>query len=392
MIQGFFRLMFGLVGCGIIGATAYVTVMAHGGWDAPQAQLTIAVACGVAVASIAFGIAIASRQWGFVLAFAVALLAGEAAGMLTTGERVLAGRDAAAESIRLATIKREQAQRRLDDALAVHIITTPRLDAAQKAKEMADAAVASEASKKGCASNCRALLNKAVDDAIAELGAARAEMEDQQRAAARQVEAARLALDALPAPKSETLLADKLHMSGATLDLLLAALTSLGANGLGATLLAFGVHSGHHRERHLEKHAARTLEPVSALIARLPMPTVQDVVSTDRKPALALPATPDQHVAKFGLDTMKPAKSGRIAFNDLHAAYLDWCAAKQLPPLPARDITIAMSKLFSETPGIGYDEDDKGDLFITGAKLLQERPSREGVLTLVPDKNARLAG
>lgn len=389
MIQGFFRTVFVLVGCGIIGATAYVTVMSNGGFDVPQAKLTIAIACGVAVASIAFGLAIARRQWGFVVTFTVVLLAGEAAGMIATGERVLVGRDAAAEPIRIASIKREQAQRRLNDALAVRISTTPRLDAAQKAKQAADAAVAREASAKTCLRNCRELLNKAVDDAAGEVAAARADMENQQRAALREVQAAKAALDELPAPKSETLLADKIHMNGATLDLILAALISLGANGLGATLLAFGVHSGHRHENRPAKEWPSAVETTARPLVSVP--AVANVASNDRLPALVLPATPDQHVAGFGLATMKPAKRGRIAFNDLPAAYFDWCAEKQIPPLPARDFTIAMSKLLSETPGVSYEEDDKGDLFITGAKLLQDRPSRERVLTLIPDKNARLA-
>ena len=254
-----------------------------------KAPLTLAVACGVAVGSIGFAFALADRRWGFVLAFTVALLAGEAFGMISTGERVLASRDTAAEPVRLQTIKRKEAERRLADARAISLLTTPRLEAALASKKTAEAAVASEAAKNGCASNCRALLNKAVDDAAAEVSAARRDLEAQQMSAQREVEAATAALEALPAPKSETLLADKLGIAGSTLDLIAAALASLGANGLGASLLAYGVHR--------TKPAAAVVTPRSSVVpatyfaADLEVPAV-----TARRTA---PETPAEHAAKL---------------------------------------------------------------------------------------------
>ncbi len=390
---GCIKILAALVGCGIIAATAVITIVTHGGFVNYQWLVPTAIACGVAVGSIALAISSSYRQWWWVALFAVVLLAGELVQMASTAERVLAGRDAAAEPVRLATLKRKQAQQRLDDALSVHIVTTPRLDAAMTAKSKAEADRAADAAKQGCVKVCKQMHDQAVADAEMEVRDARADMEDLQRAAAREVDAAKAALDLLPPPKSETLLADKLHIDGSTLDLLIAALTSVGANGLGAALLAFGVHSGGHRREEKRSGARKitsTIDAVALPATDLPMPTISKI-SNDRAP-IVLAANPEQHSAKFGIDNLKPSKKGRIALDDILAAYLDWCAAKQVPPLPARDITIALSKLFSETPGIGYEEDDNGTLFVTGVRLTQERPARDRVLTLIPDKNARLAG
>lgn len=346
MIEGFFRVVFGLVGCAIIGATAYVTVTANGGFASPQAPLTIAVACGVAVASIAFGVAIARRKWGFVFAFAVVLLAGETAGMLATGERVLANRDSVVEPIRLAKIKRDQAESRLIDAKKVHITTTQRLDAAMKAKDLADAAVASEASKKTCVSNCRALLNKAIEDASAEVRAARAELEEQQRAAANEVQSAKTALDALPPPKSETLLADKLNMQGATLDLILAALWSLGANGLGATLLAWAVHSGHHDERRPSKQAVRTLDAVASQITIEAEIIKAPPVTAKRAQQKRLPSPADLEAARFGREWFAIDDKLSLPVRELFTTYAKWAAQRGEKPMSAKDMATGFLSVF----------------------------------------------
>ena len=196
----------------------------------------------IAAGTIAFAFAVAEKHLGFAIFIAIGLLAGEVSNVLTTGERVVIGRDEAAEPVRLQTVKRKEAERRVADARASLVPTTPRLDAALAAKTRAEGSVASEAAKPGCAKNCRALLNKAVDDAAGEVAAARRDLEAQQAAAQREITAAVAALEALPAPRSETVFADKLTIAGSTLDLIQAALKSLALNGLGAALLAFAVH------------------------------------------------------------------------------------------------------------------------------------------------------
>ena len=97
--------------------------------------------------------------------------------MLSTAERIIAGREAAAEPARERTKLIATAVKRLADAKAAPMPSTARLEAANAAKARTDANIAADASKKTCLVNCKDLLNKAANDAAAEVTAARRELE-----------------------------------------------------------------------------------------------------------------------------------------------------------------------------------------------------------------------
>ena len=344
----------------------HVTIEATGGYSAPNAPLTIAIACALCVASICLGFAWTAKRYALVAFFLVTLLAAEAWTMMTTGERILVAREAAAEPARRLALDRQAAEQRLADARKGILETSPRLSAALQAKRDAEQAVLSEASKPGCASNCRALLTKAVDDAAAELMTARAELDRQNRDAQKQAEAAVSALAAMPAPKSAAPLADKLGLPAWGLDLVAAALASLAANGLGAALLIFGAHG-----RHRESHPGSIVSPPVAVSDR------QTFVSQYAAPAAAaaaapVPVDPVQHAARFGLECFKPSPTGRTPLRQIEAAYLDWCAARQTPPLPSKAIGSALASLIAETPGLTVEDDDSGKMHVAGLILRQE--------------------
>lgn len=357
-----------LAGCALIATAAHVIIMTTGGYSNAHAPLAIAIAAGVAIGSIAIGIAWKDRRFAVATAIAFCLVAGEAYTMIATAERVVVSREAAAEPARLIAVQRAAAQKRLDEAkAAIPGDTSARITAAQASIDRAETAVATEASKKGCASNCRALLNKAVDDAKSEMAAARAALVEGKKSAQRGIADAEAALAKVPAPKSETPLADKLGLEGWTLDLLAAGLASLAANGLGAALLAFGAHS--HREPSTK---AAEVETVQVTLEPAPAATPPPVRTSQAKRKAKEPLMIEARDAlkeadRFARESFRPAKAGRVAFSDIRASYHAWCDEQGMPPLSDREIGSSLNDLFAK---VGLSRDAGGMVGIELARPL----------------------
>jgi hypothetical protein len=284
-----------------------------------------------------------------------ALLAGEAWSLLMTAERTIANRDAYQTPLRGAAEARTKGAervRRTEAALSAIGTTTPRLVAAQKAKAAADAAVASKASERGCLSNCRQLLQRAVDDASAEVAAARAEIHGARAKAEAAIQKARADLNAMPMPQSATPLADRLGIEGWLVDLVAAVLASLAANGLAAFLLAFAAHG---RARH------QAVTDVAA-ITDTPAP----IASGMRDPA--------DEANRFARTAFRPKETGRIKLADIRGAYHGWCRERGLDPLPDREIGRALNALFA---GVNlYRRGDGADAAIVGIDWKHPEPLR----------------
>lgn len=339
-----------LVGLGIIAAATHVIVLSTGGYQNAHAPLAIAIASGVAIGSICIGMAFRERRYALAGCIALCLIAGEAFTMMATAERVVISREAAAEPARLLAVQRAAAQKRLDEAKAsLPGDMSARMVAAQASIVRAETAVATEASKRGCASNCRALLNKALDDAKTEMAAARAALDQAKRDAQREIDAAEMALASVPAPKSETPLADKLGLEGWTLDLLAAALASLAANGLGAALLAFGAHGARHIR--------------AEVVAPTPSPSVD---RRTRKPARSVGSTKD-HAAKFGVECLESANDAETSLSEIGEAYLGWCKISGTSPMAPAALGATLAGLF-EDAGLPVRQGDC-DLYVSGVRL-----------------------
>lgn len=314
-----------LAGALIIGAAAHVSIAATGGYAGQGAPLQIAVAAGLIVGSVAIGAAWQARRLGVGFCLAVALLAGETFAILMTAERTVTTREATAAPLQAAARARLEADARLRKA-----------DATMAA---ADAAILNEASKVGCKVECRRLLEGAVESARKNRDAARA------------------ALAAVPASKSSSPLADRLGVDAWLLDLVAAALASVAANGLGASLLAFGSHG---RPR-----------PAPTALGQFPAQGRQLGVETPPPvEILPLPALPPpdalDHAAKFGREMLAPAK-GKLPVILLHGAYHDWCRNRGIDPLPAREIGTALDQLFQRA-GLRVETID-GIPHLAGARL-----------------------
>jgi hypothetical protein len=323
------RCLAALVGLAIIGCVAHAAVMASGGYGTTAALLIWGLAGGLAVGSLAVGVAWHEERRTIAFCLIAALAAGEAWSLLTTAERTLAHRDAHQVPLRAAAEARAKAQERLSlaEAALQAIGTTPRLVEAQKGKNLADTAVVDKASERGCLSNCRQLLQKAVDDAATELADARAEVERTRSNAEGRVAVARAELDALPMPSSATVLADRLGIEGWRVDLVAAGLYSLAANGLAAFLLAFAAHALSQRR------AAIDITPAALDIA------APAVTNSTRDPV--------DEADRFARTVFRPKRAGRVKLGDIKQAYDRWCLGHGLDPLPDRDIGRALNELFA---------------------------------------------
>ncbi|MFA5956134.1 hypothetical protein [Hyphomicrobium sp.] len=321
-----------LSGFGIIGAMVHVAVVASGGYDAPTAPLFIAVGLGLCVGSLCVGAAQRDRRWPLAAFIIATLAAGEGYAIITTSETTIATRDAAAAPLEAAEKARIESQGRVANA--------------EQAKARADAAAISEAPKPGCRHECRILLEGAKADARREL------------------DAARLAFNAMPAPRSATPLADRLHVDASSLDLLAAVLRSLAVNGLGGALIAFGAHGGGSTAR---RKRARPRAVASREAKSLPLSSPSTASATVLVSVKSIERpTAREHALHFSRDVLAPAATD-TPLAKLHSAYHNWCEALGEEPYAAREIGAEMAALFERT-GIEVIEVD-GTRFVSRARI-----------------------
>lgn len=226
------------VGIAILAATTNANVLQTGGWLTSHAVLVASLSAGVFAGARVVGMG--AGKIGLVII--AALLAGELFNFSATAERIVVERENGAAPLKDALVKRNAAIDRLE-ALQGSEPTSVRLTQAKTDKKAKDDAVTKEASD-GCKTECKRKQGLA-DVAQAELVAALAEAEQMHQA---EIEAAKADIEANPLPASATPLADRLGWPAWALDLLMAGLLSVGANGLAGTLIAFGAHSGAHRD------------------------------------------------------------------------------------------------------------------------------------------------
>jgi hypothetical protein len=247
--------------------------------------------------------------------------------------RVMENREALRAPLAELATKRKDALAELAAAESARPATaeSSRVNAAEAAQKTADAAVRDKAADKGCRENCRMLLQSAVDAAQREVAAARAEFDELTSKESARLEdcrtAARAVAATLPPERSATPLADRLHVPGWALDLLVAALRSIAANGLGAALIAFGAHGKSERvnRRPAEQTTLRTIVAIS-----LPASTARD------------------HAIRFSRDVLTPSDANTPVAK-LHPAYLRWCRSNDQTLFPTREIGLELVGLFDRS-------------------------------------------
>ena len=323
----------GIVGVTIVGCLVHSAILTYaGGFDSPTAPMMIGLALGLVVGSAVVGICWRQRRVALAILIGTTIVAGEAYNLVLTAERTVAQREMRQAPLIAADVQRSKAMKRIAvaDAAAAAIGDTPRLLAAQEARKAADASVVEKAAERGCATNCRALLEQQVTKAQEELEAARKEIAQAKFSAAVELASAKAAFAAMPAFGSATPLADRLGVEQWKIDLLAAALASIAANGLAAFLIAFAAHG---RENEVRAYPETKLE-ITPPVAK-------------RAPGRTLKRDPMEEADQFAREVLKPSPDGRVVLADVWKSYHAWCQAKGLEPFGDQEIGKALHLLFS---------------------------------------------
>lgn len=221
----------------ILAASTNANVLNTGGWFSSHAILAAALSLGVFVGARVVGSNVSGTIAAVII---VALGCGEAYNFSATAERIVVERENGAAPLRDARARHDIALAKLSAAEAGKV-RSARLTLALSAQTKAQAAYQKELREGGrCKTICNGLKDRAAK-AGAEVAAAADEAQKLHIAA---VEAAKKDVAANPLPASATPLADRLGWAPWVLDLVIAGLLSVGANGLAGTLIAFGAHRG----------------------------------------------------------------------------------------------------------------------------------------------------
>ena len=199
------RFVSGLAGLAVLAASAYATII-HTGADFAQTILICASVGGLVAGAIVAAHVGGWYRFGVI----VFILAGELVGGWMTFERTIELRE-----YRVAI--------RLQQQEAVKV-ARDRLSKAEGTLKAAQGAVVSQSSLNGCKANCRQLLQDAVNAASSEVNTARA------------------ALSALPAPALADVSASKTGLEAWKISLAVAIALVLSTNGMGALLIAVAAH------------------------------------------------------------------------------------------------------------------------------------------------------
>ncbi len=331
------RWVFIVAGLIALGASCDMALTAAGGISSASAPGLIALVVVLSVGAASIGHALAGRHVAIAVVIGLGMLAGEAGAMLQTAQRVTAAREAMRAPIAAQAMTRQATVDELGKAEAAKPMPAnrTRLDTAERAKIEADKAARDKSAEKGCRENCRMLLQSAVDSAAREVEFARAELgtHDAKQATviAKRIEDAKAALAALPAPQSATPLSDAMGLSESVLDVFEALALSLAINLPASALIALGVKMGAApRPRLIDTTLATPIEPE-------PLLTLAD--NTVKRDATA-------EAERFGIGMLKPDPKARLSPGDLRGAYLEWCQAAGLDPLPMNEIALALGNLF----------------------------------------------
>jgi len=226
------------VGILILAAATDVAVRKAGGYGSDYSRLLVAMSCGVVTGAYLLG-----RAWSMSRPIAIVILCtlccGEGFNLWQTVERVMTAREAGRAPARAALKQHEEAETALKAAEGSEV-TSARLSLALQAAAKAKAAYELELRTGG---RCRTICNGLKADAEKagkEVTTALSEAEGMKLTA---IKTAKADLAAHPLPASGTASSDETGIPVWVLDLISAVLLSLGANGLAASLIAFGAHS-----------------------------------------------------------------------------------------------------------------------------------------------------
>lgn len=327
------RALAALCAIAVIAAATHKNVLAGGGWASPDAAFIVAVA-----ALLAIGTAFAAATWSEGRRIAASLVflgvvGGEVYWLATNADRELTAREDALRPVREAALARQAAEARVQEATAALAAWQPpqRLAAATAALSEINIIIADKAAERGCAANCRALLQERAVAAATELAAARAASEAERSALEQAVAEARSALSATPMPPPHATVAGALGVPAWAYDVSLAGLRGL---VIMTASLVLGLV--------LHRHPASPASPSTFEVAR-------PVAQRDAK----------AEANAFALARLYPDQNARVSLRDVQHAYVDWCSERGIEPAPLRQVGEAVVDLIERG---GYEIDAGGNV------------------------------
>lgn len=367
MVRVLVKVAAGVAGILLLAATANLTIVKTTGYEDAHALLVLAIAGGVGIGAWTLGHSWRDGRKPLAVVTGALMICGELFGLSQTADRIAAQRDRAQQPVLRQIEAHEKAATYVGDTqtkLEAVPTSSSRLEAALAKKAAADNAVVAKSAERNCATNCRALLEQQVVLAQNEIDAARAELGVKLQQAEQELAAARKALIETPKPEmSATPLANNLNITPATLDMIIASLGALGANGLAACLIAFAAHGRHY------------------VVGNRPDE------ETPAKPRSQRKNVTRDEADHFARSVFRPDPNGRVYLRDVRAAYRAWCAETKRRPLPDQEIGAALNALFSSV-GL-YRESSGADAAIVGVawkKPLQITNSPLKLIGLAPKR------
>jgi len=299
------RFLLGLIGACALVAMMHKTIMAGGGYDHGDVD---AIAATMLVVAMALAIVPIFRDGHWIVGLAVlaALVAGDVARFGRTFveemDRMTVLQAPAAEAVK----RRSDAEQSFADALsALGAVgsTTPRIEAAKRAKAETEIGVREKTSERGCRRLCAAQLAAQMDSANAEVKAAHDALANRHSVAERKVLDTRAALKAAAVPPSVSPAADLIGWSASLLNAALAGLKSVALNLGSISMLAIAGHGlrlSHHPKPAAPKESAR------------------------------------EQIARFALDRYQPDTNGQLLLVDAYSDYRRWCKVEDTSIAPVK--------------------------------------------------------
>src|SRR5690349_1840629 len=112
------KIVAAIVGVGILVATAHLTISKTSGYRDAHAALVLAIAAGVGIGSLSLGHAWSDRRWLLAILLGGAMISGELFGLLQTGDRITAEREARQAPAREKMEAHVKAAKRVDELRA----------------------------------------------------------------------------------------------------------------------------------------------------------------------------------------------------------------------------------------------------------------------------------
>lgn len=314
------RFGFGVVGIAAMAAMAHVTIAWTGGYGTAHAIPTIVIAFIVSVFALSLGRILDSRRYVIAAIMLTIMVGVEFVACIRTAERLIEAR--VERQLPLQKIKQERHRARLRVETAQEHADSlsspsPRLAASLAALEATRANISKKAAERGCATNCRKLLQAQSDAAHKEVDRARSALNAQRSQAQQELTEAQTALSAIPAARSSTVSADRLGVEPWILDVVTSVLLSVFGNAGAAVCLYLAGHPQRRREVRSEESAVSAIE----------LHEVRDEL---------------KHAALFVKQCMDPSEDEHIPISEVRHIYLRWASQGGYRPLSGAEFKEAL--------------------------------------------------